>query len=223
MSAAAARFDHVTDPRTWGVGTALGAEPSPPSPLDDLAHDECRHGGERAQQPAGREADDGAHDDDRHQPHHVASTHPNDCTRARTPATATDVFTPISTIGVIDTVRIDQWLHAVRLTKTRADAAAALRGGHVKINGKAAKPASQVAVGDQVVAHLHRREHIVEVRRLIAKRVGAAIATECFDDHSPPPPERDELQPLFAVRDRGAGRPSKRDRRQIDRLRGRIS
>lgn len=121
----------------------------------------------------------------------------------------------------IDTVRIDQWLHAVRLTKTRSEAAAAVRGGHVKINGKAAKPASPVAVGDEIVAFLHRRERVVEVSRLISKRVGAGVAAECFVDRSPPPPERDELQPLFAVRERGAGRPTKRDRRRIDHLRGR--
>lgn len=53
------------------------------------------------------------------------------------------------------------------------------------------------------------------------KRVGAATAVECYVDHSPPPPERDVTRPLFAVRERGAGRPTKRDRRQIDRLRGR--
>ena len=91
----------------------------------------------------------------------------------------------------------------------------------MKINGRTAKPASPVTVGDRIVAHLHRRERVVEVRRVIAKRVGAAVAIECFDDHSPPPPERDELRPLFAVRERGAGRPTKRDRRRIDRLRGR--
>lgn len=98
-----------------------------------------------------------------------------------------------------------------------------MRGGHVKVNGKAAKPASPVAVGDEVVAFLHRRERIVEITRVIAKRVGAGVAAECFVDRSPPPPERDELQPLFAVRERGAGRPTKRDRRRIDRLRGRIN
>lgn len=91
------------------------------------------------------------------------------------------------------------------------------------INGQSVKPASPVSVGDRVVARLHRRERDVEVRRVIAKRVGAAVAADCFVDHSPPPPERDEPRPLFAVRDRGAGRPTKRDRRRIDRLRGRIS
>jgi ribosome-associated heat shock protein Hsp15 len=118
-------------------------------------------------------------------------------------------------------VRIDQWLHAVRLTKTRADAATACRGGHVKVNGKPANPASTVKVGDHVEARLNQRERIVDVVRVIEKRVGAAVALDCYIDHSPPPPERDPYQPMFAVRDRGTGRPTKRDKRQIDRLRGR--
>jgi ribosome-associated heat shock protein Hsp15 len=121
----------------------------------------------------------------------------------------------------IDSVRIDQWLHAVRITKTRSDAAAVCRGGHVRINGHVAKPSSAVKVGDHVEARVHQRERIVDVTKLIAKRVGAATAAVCFDDHSPPPPELDSLQPLFAVRDRGAGRPTKRDRRQINRIRRR--
>lgn len=123
--------------------------------------------------------------------------------------------------ALIDTVRIDQWLHAVRLTKTRADAAAACRGSHVEINSKQAKPASVVKVGDRVEVLVNQRQRIVDVTRLITKRVGAAIALECFEDHSPPPPERDSFRPLFAERDRGAGRPTKRDRRKIDQLRGR--
>ena len=122
----------------------------------------------------------------------------------------------------IDSVRIDQWLHAVRITKTRSDAAAACRGGHVRINGEAAKPSSRVKVGDHVEARVNQRERIVDVLKVITTRVGAAIAAGCFDDRSPPPPEQgDTLQPLFAVRDRGAGRPTKRERRQIDRVRGR--
>ena len=118
-------------------------------------------------------------------------------------------------------MRIDQWLHAVRITKTRSDAAAACRGGHVRINGATAKPSSSVKLGDHVEARVNQRERIVDVTKVITKRVGAAVAVECFDDHSPPPPEPDTFRPLFAVRDRGAGRPTKRDRRQIDRVRGR--
>jgi ribosome-associated heat shock protein Hsp15 len=91
----------------------------------------------------------------------------------------------------------------------------------VRINGEAAKPASPVRVGDHVEARINQRERIVDVTRVITKRVGAAIAVECFDDHSPPTPEPDAFRPVFAVRDRGAVRPTKRDRRQIDRVRGR--
>jgi ribosome-associated heat shock protein Hsp15 len=118
-------------------------------------------------------------------------------------------------------VRIDQWLHAVRLATTRSDAAAAVRGGHVTVDGKPAKPATRVQAGDRVEAYLGKRQRVVVVRRVIAKRVGAAIAVDCYDDESPPPPERDDLQATFARRDPGAGRPTKRDRRRIDRLRGR--
>jgi ribosome-associated heat shock protein Hsp15 len=106
------------------------------------------------------------------------------------------------------------------MTKTRSDAAAACRGGHVEVNGKAAKPATMVKVGDRIEAYLHGRERILEVNRLIVKRVGAAVAVECFVDHSPPPPEREHDVPVFE-RDRGTGRPTKRDKRQLDRLRGR--
>lgn len=123
----------------------------------------------------------------------------------------------------IETARADQWLWSVRLTKTRADAAAACRAGHVKINGKTSKPASPVKVGDRIEARLSSRERIVDVSRVIAKRVGAAVAVDCFVDHSPPPPERLPEVALFAHRDRGAGRPTKRDRRDIDKLRGRGS
>jgi ribosome-associated heat shock protein Hsp15 len=125
------------------------------------------------------------------------------------------------TLRHIESVRIDLWLHAVRLTKTRSDATDACRAGHVTINGKSAKPASPVKVGDHVEARLAQRQRVVEVTRLLTKRVGAPVAAECFDDHSPPPPEHEPYQGLFGVRDRGTGRPTKRDRRQIDRLRGR--
>ena len=120
----------------------------------------------------------------------------------------------------IESVRVDQWLWSVRLTKTRRDAAAACRGGHVKINGKTAKPASPLKVGDRVEARLHGRERIVEVVRLIENRVGAPIAVECYTDHSPPPPSKEELGTL-SERDRGTGRPTKRERRQIERWQGR--
>ena len=72
----------------------------------------------------------------------------------------------------------------------------------------------------QLEAYLHDRERILEVTTLIVKRVGAAVAVDCFVDHSAPVPEREVDVPVFQ-RDRGAGRPTKRDRRELDRLRGR--
>jgi ribosome-associated heat shock protein Hsp15 len=118
-------------------------------------------------------------------------------------------------------VRIDLWLWAVRIVRTRSAAAAACRGGHVRIGGRAAKPSTPVRVGDRIEAHVVGRDRILEVVRLIDKRVAAPVASECLIDHSPPSPPRELTpRPLFA-RDRGTGRPTKRDRRRLDQLRGR--
>jgi ribosome-associated heat shock protein Hsp15 len=122
--------------------------------------------------------------------------------------------------GGIETARVDQWLWAVRLFKTRSQATAACRSGRVRINGQRAKPASPVRVGDRVEARAGDRERVLEVVTVIDKRVGAPIAAGCVVDHSPPPPDRDLDAPLFQ-RDRGAGRPTKKDRRSLARLRGR--
>jgi len=113
-------------------------------------------------------------------------------------------------------VRVDRWLWAIRLFKSRAEATNACRAGHVKINGRNAKPASTVDVGDRIEARVHARDRIVEVTRTINSRVGAPIALECYLDHSPPVPPRDAVT---APRDSGAGRPTKRERRQLDRWR----
>jgi ribosome-associated heat shock protein Hsp15 len=121
----------------------------------------------------------------------------------------------------IETARIDQWLWAVRLCSTRANAADACRGGHVRVNGKVAKPATAVRMGDHVEALVGRRQRVVEVSEVITKRVSAPLAAECFVDHSPPPPPPGEHTPVFR-RDPGAGRPTKRDRRRLDQLRGRL-
>ncbi|MFE0381613.1 RNA-binding S4 domain-containing protein [Streptomyces inhibens] len=117
------------------------------------------------------------------------------------------------------TTRIDSWIWSVRLTKTRSLAAAACRAGHVRVNGERVKPAHAVRNGDEVRLRHAGRERIVVVSRLVRKRVGAAIAAECFIDNSPPAPPREEI-PVIAHRDRGTGRPTKRDRREIDQLRG---
>ena len=112
---------------------------------------------------------------------------------------------------------MDRWLWAVRLTKTRSDAAAACRGGHVRVNDRPAKPATTVSPGDEVRARVGDRTKVVEVVRVIQKRVGAVDAATCFIDRTPaPPPET--LIPV-ARRERGAGRPTKRERRVLDKFR----
>jgi ribosome-associated heat shock protein Hsp15 len=122
--------------------------------------------------------------------------------------------------GSIDETRIDQWLWAVRLFKTRSLAAAACRGGHVKVNGSPAKPARPVRVGDRVEVRVADRDRVLEVVRLIDRRVAAPIAGECLVDHSPPAPPREYVAPLFR-RDPGTGRPTKKDRRTMERFRNR--
>lgn len=113
--------------------------------------------------------------------------------------------------------RVDQWLWAVRLFKTRSLAAEACRGGHVRVNDRPAKPAATVRAGDRIEARVGPRTRMLEVVDPIAKRVSAPIASTCLVDHSPAPPAEGLANP--PSRDRGAGRPTKRDRREIDRLR----
>jgi ribosome-associated heat shock protein Hsp15 len=117
-----------------------------------------------------------------------------------------------------DSVRVDSWVWAVRLFKTRSAATEACRGGHVKVNGITAKPSTPVRAGDRVAARVNERDRVVEVVRLIDKRVGPPAAAECLVDHSPPPPPRDESIPAF-LRLAGTGRPTKRDRRRLDQFR----
>ncbi|UGY90582.1 RNA-binding S4 domain-containing protein [Streptomyces gobiensis] len=117
------------------------------------------------------------------------------------------------------TVRVDSWIWSVRLTKTRSLAASACRAGHVRVNGERVKPAHAVRPGDEVRLRHAGRERIVVISRLVRKRVGAAVAAECFVDNSPPPPAREDILAV-GHRDRGAGRPTKRERRDLERLRG---
>lgn len=118
-----------------------------------------------------------------------------------------------------NTVRVDCWIWSVRLVKTRSLAAAACRGGHVRVNGERVKPASPVRPGDEVRLWHAGRERIVEVTRTVRKRVGAPVAAECYVDNSPPPPPREERAQV-GHRPAGTGRPTKRDRRRLDQLRG---
>lgn len=116
-------------------------------------------------------------------------------------------------------VRVDSWSWAVRLFKTRSLATAACRAGHVRVNGDKAKAAQSLHVGDEVRVRTAGFDRILVVSRLVVKRVGATVASDCFVDHTPPPPPREEVAQL-PTRDRGAGRPTKRERRELEELRG---
>lgn len=120
--------------------------------------------------------------------------------------------------GAVEGVRIDVWLWSVRLTPTRSVATDLCRSERVTVNGAKAKAATAVKVGDRIEARIAKRERIVEVVQVINKRVGAPIAATCFNDRSPLVVVVGAEPPLR--RDRGAGRPTKRDRRQIERLQG---
>ena len=116
-------------------------------------------------------------------------------------------------------VRVDSWIWSVRLVKTRSMGAAACKGGHVRVNGERVKPAHSVHVGDEVRLRHEGRERVVIVKQVIRKRVGPPVAVQCYVDNSPPPPPREAVAPA-GIRDRGTGRPTKRDRRDLERLRG---
>lgn len=116
-------------------------------------------------------------------------------------------------------IRVDSWIWAVRLVKSRSLATAACRAGHVRVNGEKVKAAQPVRVGDEIRVRTSDAERIVVVKRILAKRVGALVAAESLTDITPPPPAREDV-PFVPIRDRGAGRPTKRERRDIEKLRG---
>ncbi|RLK49723.1 RNA-binding S4 domain-containing protein [Microbacterium telephonicum] len=117
----------------------------------------------------------------------------------------------------MDSVRVDSWLWAIRAYKTRSAATTACRAGHVRVGGEKAKAAQAVKIGDELRVRIDGFDRILVVRQLIVKRVGAPVAALAYEERTPP---RDPA-PKVAVRDRGIGRPTKRERRDIDRLRGR--
>jgi ribosome-associated heat shock protein Hsp15 len=120
-------------------------------------------------------------------------------------------------MGDEGSVRVDLWIWSVRLLKTRSMATTACRAGHVRVNDERAKPSTTVKAGDEIRLRHDGRERIVVVQKIIRKRVGAPAAQECLIDKSPPPPPREALIPI-GRRERGAGRPTKRDRRELERL-----
>jgi ribosome-associated heat shock protein Hsp15 len=113
-------------------------------------------------------------------------------------------------------VRVDSWLWAVRIYKTRSAATTACRAGHVRVNGEKVKASQSVKPGDELRVRIAGFDRILVVRQTLTKRVGAPVAATALEDRTPPR----EPMAMLAVRDRGAGRPTKRERREIDRLRG---
>jgi ribosome-associated heat shock protein Hsp15 len=113
-------------------------------------------------------------------------------------------------------VRVDSWLWAVRIYKTRSAATTACRAGHVRVNGERVKASQSVKPGDELRVRIAGFDRILVVRQTLTKRVGAPVAATALEDRTPPR----EPMAMLAVRDRGAGRPTKRERREIDRLRG---
>ena len=118
-----------------------------------------------------------------------------------------------------DSVRIDRWLWAARVFKTRGLAAQACDGGKVDVNAQAAKPAKALRPGDVVQVTLPQgRRRILKVTTLDDRRGPPAVARSLFEDLTPPEPRRPRWAPP-PRREAGAGRPTKRERRDIDRLR----
>lgn len=121
-------------------------------------------------------------------------------------------------VGSEAAVRLDKWLWAVRLFKTRVLATQACTAGHVKIQGARVKPAHSVRPGEVIEVQFPdgwlRR---VKVLGLLDRRVGARLVPQYLEDLSPPRPQAPALEPLFH-RPKGRGRPTKRDRRQLQRL-----
>lgn len=117
-----------------------------------------------------------------------------------------------------DSGRVDVWLFTARVYRTRSLATAACRAGHVKVNGERAKPSHPVRVGDEVRARA-AHERILDVRAILPRRGAAPDAAAAFEERTPPPPPRLET-PEQVLRDLAHGRPTKRDRRDLTRLRG---
>lgn len=116
--------------------------------------------------------------------------------------------------------RIDSWLWAIRIYQTRTLATAACRGGHVRVNDYPAKAAQELKIGDEVRVRINGFDRVLVVRELLSKRVGASVAALAYDDRTPERLASDQRISL-PIRDRGSGRPTKKERRQTDRLMGR--
>jgi ribosome-associated heat shock protein Hsp15 len=117
--------------------------------------------------------------------------------------------------------RIDKWLWHARVVRTRSAAAALVASGHVRLNGARTDAASHaVKPGDVVTIALDRRVRILKVAGFAERRGAAAAACALYDDLSEPVPAPADRASAPALREPGAGRPTKRDRRAWSRLAG---
>lgn len=116
-------------------------------------------------------------------------------------------------------IRIDKWLWAVRLYKTRSQAAEACRAGKVKLGGTPVKSSHTVKVGEVYEITIEQLHKVVEVKALLGNRVGAKLVPDFMNDLTPAE-EYERIQMIrqynFERRDRGTGRPTKRERRDLD-------
>lgn len=121
----------------------------------------------------------------------------------------------------MEELRIDKYLWSIRVYKTRTDATDACKGGKVRINGADTKPSKSVKVGDVITARKGSVTYTYKVLELIDKRQGAKLVPR-YAENLTPQEELDKLrapvETFFLKRDRGAGRPTKKDRRQMEDL-----
>lgn len=121
-------------------------------------------------------------------------------------------------------VRLDKWLQVARAFKTRSQATHACTLGRVRVNGSPAKPHRHLALEDRVEIEQRDWTRVLIVKQLRDRPVAKEEAKELFEDLSPPRPAPDALERLLrrppVLRDPGTGRPTKRDRRELERLRG---
>jgi ribosome-associated heat shock protein Hsp15 len=122
-------------------------------------------------------------------------------------------------------VRLDKWLWAARFYKTRALAAEAVEGGKVQVNGDRPKRARPLQVGDEIRVRLGPYEHIIMVRALSDRRGPASQAAGLFEETEASRKAREslaiQLKSLHSLFGPEKGRPTKKDRREIERLKGR--
>ena len=121
----------------------------------------------------------------------------------------------------MDDIRLDKYLWAVRVFKTRSDAADAIRNNRVLVNDAYAKPSREVKIGDRISVRRQSVTYQYKVLDLVSSRQGAKLVPQyCLD--ITPQEELDKLnvprETIFVFRDRGTGRPTKKERRELDSL-----